>query len=48
MNKVEFSRTVKPAFAKRYGNFIGANGSSLSRAAISKTLRQSTVRCFAK
>ncbi|AHB00115.1 MULTISPECIES: aldehyde dehydrogenase [Brucella] len=23
MNKVEFSRTVKPAFAKRYGNFIG-------------------------
>ncbi|MEN3395664.1 aldehyde dehydrogenase [Brucella melitensis] len=22
MNKVEFSRTVKPAFAKRYGNFI--------------------------
>ncbi|WP_343313397.1 aldehyde dehydrogenase [Brucella sp. BE17] len=23
MNKVEFSRTVKPAFAKRYENFIG-------------------------
>ncbi len=23
MNKVEFNRTAKPAFAKRYGNFIG-------------------------